>query len=245
VSGPGSGSARVLVIADNENDREELTTVLGSEGYIVMAEALVSDGLQRLREAVADIVLLDMASPKTTFLDVCRQIREISDVPIFLISAEEDELEVLSALEQFATDYITKPIRARELIARIRAVLRRTQDYGSSRSGVSSEEAIPDESVISVGPIEIHLMSRKVLVDGEVVELSRRDFDLLVLLASPAGRLRTREELIDRIWSDRELADTRTLDKHIRRLRTRIEPSPKNPRYLITVHGVGFRLDNR
>jgi two-component system response regulator RegX3 len=234
----------VLVIADNRNDRDELATILGSEGYIVMAEATESLGLQQLREKGADIVLLDMASPKSTCFDLCRRIQEISDVPIFLISAEHDELGVVSTLEHCATDYITKPVRARELIARIRAVLRRTLAYGSSRSGVSSEEATSDESVISVGPIEIHLSSRKALVGGEVVELSRRDFDLLVFLASPPGRLRTREELIDRIWSDRELADTRTLDKHIRHLRTRIEPSPKRPRYVKTVHGVGFRLDN-
>jgi two-component system response regulator RegX3 len=237
-------NARVLVVADNDQDREELATVLGSEGYIVMAVATVPDGLQRLKEAGADIVLLDIASPKNTCFAMCRQIQEVADVPIILISAEHDELVVASTLEQCASDYITKPVRARELIARLRAVLRRTQTDLTGTSVERCDNESPQGSAIVLGRIEIQPASRRLLIDGEPVELSRRDFDLLVFLASPPGRLRTREELIDRIWSDKELADTRTLDKHVARLRTRIEPSPKNPRHLKTVHGVGFRLDN-
>lgn len=244
MTGPGSERARVLVIADNGNDQDELATILGSEGYIVMAEATVAASLDRLRETAADIALLDLASPKNTCFDICRQIRHISGVPIILISAEHDERGVVSTLEHCASDYITKPVRARELIARIRAVLRRTLGDDSSASGVASDEATPDQPVILVGPIEIHWSSRKVFVDRELIELSRRDFDLLVFLASPSGKVRTREELIDRIWADKDLADTRTLDKHVGRLRARIEPHPKRPRYLKTVHGVGFRLDN-
>jgi two-component system response regulator RegX3 len=244
VIGAGSDNARLLVVAHNDRDREELATVLGSEGYAVMAEATIAGGLVRLRETAVDIVLLDLASPKTTCFDVCRQIQAISDVPIILISSEHDEVGVASALEQCATDYITKPIRARELIARIRAVLRRTHPEDSSASGRSHDGVTQDEPTIVVGPIVIHPSARRVVVNGQVKELSRRDFDLLVLLASPPGKMRTRTELIDRIWSDRELSDTRTLDKHIRRLRTRIEPEAKRPRYLVTVHGVGFRLSD-
>jgi two-component system response regulator RegX3 len=244
VTDSAPGNARVLVVADNDQDREGLATVLGSEGYIVMAVATVSDGLQRLKETAADIVLLDIASPKNTCFAMCRQIQEVSDVPIILISAEHDELGVAEMLEQCATDYITKPVRARELIARLRAVLRRTSVDGSSSPDRRFDPKTARGSAIVIGRIEIDPESRRLLVDGAELALSRRDFDLLMVLASPPGRLRTREELIDRIWSDKDLADTRTLDKHIRRLRTRIEPSPKHPRYLKTVHGVGFRLDN-
>jgi len=243
VNGSESGSARVLVVADNDQDREELAAMLGVEGYIVIPVPTVSDGLQRLTDSSPDIVMLDMPSPKTTCFDVCRQIQEVSGVPIILISAEHDEVGVASTLEQCATDYITKPVRARELIARLRAVLRRTTGVESS-SADRFDQRSARRSAIVIGHIEIDPESRRLLVDGAEVALSRRDFDLLVVLASPPGRLRTREDLIDRIWSDKVLNDTSTLDKHIRRLRTRIEANPKHPRYLKTVHGVGFRLDN-
>lgn len=242
MTGSVSGSARVLVVADNEDDLGELATILRGEGYVVMAESTVSIGLRHLRDNVADIVLLDIASPKTTCFDICRQIQEVVDVPIILISAEHDEVGVAATLERCATDYITKPVRARELLARLRAVLRRTSTDSSWNAGTSQKRATSE--AIVVGRIEIHPTSRRLFVDGVSVDLSRRDFDLLVLLASPPGKLRTREELIDRVWTNSELADTRSLDKHIRRLRTRIELNPKKPRHLKTIHGVGFRLDN-
>ena len=244
MTGADSESGRVLVLAENENDLDELAVLLGSEGYAILAATTVPVGLQLLRETGADIVLVDLASPKDSCFEVCRHITAIADIPIILISAEHDEVGVASILEQCASDYVTKPVRARELVARVRAVLRRTLVDSASSTGVTSDEKETAEALVVVGPMQLDPSSRRLVVSGELVAVSRRDFDLLLFLASPPGRLRTREELMDRIWSDRELADTRSLDKSIRRLRAKIEPSPKKPRYLITIHGVGFRLDS-
>jgi len=229
-------------MGDTDIDQEELVATLVGEGFQVVAERTVDAGLRRLKKSPPDIVLLDIASPKNSCFDVCRHIGDIANVPIVVISAEHDQVGVVSTLEECAADYIIKPVRPRVLVARLRALMRRTYVDSPSRVNPAPVESDLGEPTIVVGPIEIDTLSRRVFVDGQAIELSRREFDLLVLLASPPGRVRTREELIDRIWAGVELSDTRPLDKQIRSLRAKLEPGFDRSRHLVTVHGVGFRL---
>jgi two-component system response regulator RegX3 len=235
--------AAALIIADDDGERESLVVALEEEGFAVTAHA-PTDNLNYLEDALPDIVLLEGGTSPDSELDICRGIQKMANVPVVVMSANSDETQVVLALELGAADYITKPVRRREIVARLRAVLRRTGRQGMELSKSQSHESPRTTKPLIVGPVEIQLEARRVLVNGEPVELSRRDFDLLVILASPPGKVRTREELFDRVWPDSELADMRTLDKHIRRLRKRIEPGSDQPRYLVTVHGIGFRLDD-
>jgi two-component system response regulator RegX3 len=240
----GFTSARILVMADTDVDQEELVATLVGEGFQVVAERTLDAGLRRLKKSPPDVVLLDIALPKNSCFDICRHIGKITDAPIVVISAEHDQVGVVSTLEHCAADYITKPVRSRELIARLRALLRRTHVESTSSIGPAAFETDFGEPATWVGPIEIDTMSRRVFVHGKAIELSRREFDLLELLASPPGKVRTREEMIDRIWAGVELSDTRPLDKYIRSLRAKLEPRSDRSRYLVTVHGVGFRFSN-
>ena len=223
---PQSG---IVIIADNNAERESLVVALEQEGFAVTAHA-PTDNLDYLEDALPDIVLLEDGTSPDSELDIFREIQKMANVPVVVMSANSDETQVVLALELGAADYITKPMRRREVVARLRAVLRRT-----GRQGMEQAKAQPHESPRT---------TKRLLVNGEPVELSRRDFDLLVILASPPGKVRTREELFDRVWPDSQLADMRTLDKHIRRLRAKIEPGSDQPHYLVTVHGIGFRLDD-
>jgi two-component system response regulator RegX3 len=194
-----------------------------------------------------------MLLPDTTGIEVCRRMRELAPVPVVIVSAAVGEADIVLALELGAADYITKPYHLRELVARIQAVLRR---LAPTPELVAREPAPPtfasyatgwvadhDPDVVVAGPVLLDRARRTVEVDGYLVHLSRREFDLLDLLLSPPGQVRTRDELIDRLWSDRHLADSRTIDTHVLRLRSKIEPNPGDPRYLVTVRGVGFRFD--
>lgn len=239
---PLSPQYKVLLIAHDDAEREALGATLRTEGFMVDVQS-PTDDLNNLHERIPDIVLLGVRSSKSAELDVCREIQRVAKVPVVVVSADRDETQVVLALELGAADYIAEPLRRREVVARLRAVLRRTGRQSIESFGAGMDP-VPDDSLIIVGPVEIQLEARRVLVDGEEIELSRRDFDLLVVLASPPGKLRTREELVDRIWPESQLADTRALDKHIRRLRAKIEPISDQPRYLVTVHGVGFRFDD-
>lgn len=241
-AGGQPGDFRILVVEDEESYREALYIGFTKEGYQV---ELAADGAAGLRSFMADppdLVLLDLMLPGVDGIEICRRIRSVSNVPVIMVTALDTEVDVVLGLELGAVDYVTKPFRMRELLARVKAVLRRISppDWASPPAE-SRAPAVADEVV--AGPVTMNFTRREVLHDGKVVNLSRREFELLALLLSPPGQLRTRDELIDRLWSGQNLTDTRTLDTHIRRLRLKLEDDPADPEYLVTVRGVGFRFD--
>jgi two-component system response regulator RegX3 len=177
-----------------------------------------------------DLVLLDVMLPDGSGIDYCREIYDSSRVPVIMVSARSSEVDIVLGLEIGAADYVTKPYRLRELVARMRAVLRRPI-------------TIDDEETITFGDVRIDVVRRTVTKRGQEVELSRKEFDLLALFASRLGQVVTREVCLDTLWWGLELTDTRTLDTHVKRLRQKIESDPANPRHLLTIRGVGFRLD--
>jgi two-component system response regulator RegX3 len=182
-----------------------------------------------------DIVLLDLMLPKMSGLDVCRAIRNLSDVPIIVVSAKGEEVDAVLMLEIGADDYVTKPYRLRELVARMRAVLRR---HETSNTPTSASMA-----VFEVNPVRLEIDTRRCFVRGEEIKLRKKEFALLTLLLENVGRVMTREVLIDRIWGSDYVGDTKTLDVHIKRLRTLVEESPKEPVVITTVRGVGYRYE--
>lgn len=240
------GPARLLVVDDEESYRTALEVGLRAEGYQVRVAADARSGLAEFERWPAQLVVLDMLLPDLPGLEVCRRFSGIG-VPVIVVSARSAEVDVVAGLEVGAADYLAKPFHLRELVARIEAVLRRSWSRqaapppGGAPGGSADHPGIPE--VVRVGPIEIDLARREARLEGAPVALTRRELELLELLASPPGRLRTREELLARLWADQELADDRTLDAHMRRLRHKLEPDPARPRYLQTVRGVGFRLD--
>ncbi len=230
------------MVEDEESYQEALMAGLSREGFDVELASDGVDALARFADHPPDLVLLDLLLPRISGIDVFRQMRAIAPVPIIIVSALSTETDIVLGLELGAEDYIAKPYRLRELVARIRSVLRRV----SPPREIAIREAESDQAparAVTVGPFRLDLARRVVTAHGQQVHLSRREFDLLALLLSPPGRVRTRDELIDRLWSGRDLADTRTLDTHIRRLRVKLEFDPTTPRYLLTVRGVGFRFD--
>ena len=237
------GSPSILVVDDEESYQEALVAGLSREGYRVEAVSNGPDALRRFGEQPPDLVLLDLMLPGMPGIEVCRRMREIAPTPIIVVSALDAEADIVLGLELGAEDYITKPFRLRELVARIRSVLRRVAKPHDDARGkdVRAEEPRPD--AVLAGPCHLDFSRRVLRVNGVPVHLSRREFELLALLLSPPGRVRMREELLDRIWSGRQLSDTRTLDTHVRRLRVKLEADPANPRYLLTVRGVGFRFE--
>lgn len=235
------GPVRVLVVEDEVSYRDALMSGLTNEGYAV---ELAEDGAEGLRKFTADppdIVLLDVLLPGMNGTEVCRRMREVAPVPVIMVSALDSEVDVVLGLEIGAADDVTKPYHLRELTARIQAVLRRVAPPFIATATPDPRRDQPD--LIVAGPVRMDFGRREVTAAARRVHLSRREFDLLALLLSPPNQVRTREELIDRLWSGRDLADTRTLDTHVRRLRVKLEEDPANPRYLVTVRGVGFRFD--
>jgi two-component system response regulator RegX3 len=234
---------RILVVEDEESYREALQAGLRKEGFAV---ELAADGLDGLRQFTAhppDLVLLDVLLPGLSGTEVCRRMRETAPVPVIMVSALDAEVDIVLGLELGAADYVTKPYRLRELVARIQAVLRRVQPPPVSVPRRPAPDPVPTVEIIEAGPVRVDFARREVRAGGRTVHLSRREFDLLSLLLSPPGQVRTRDELIDRLWSGRDLTDTRTLDTHIRRLRVKLERDPADPQFLVTVRGVGFRFD--
>jgi two-component system, OmpR family, response regulator RegX3 len=237
---------RVLVVEDEESYREALSSGLGREGFDVQVAA---DGIEALRlftEQAPDIVLLDILLPGMRGIEVCRRMRELSAVPIVMVSAVDAELDVVLGFELGASGYVTKPFRLRELVARMHAILRRAAraDAAPPDSGAPSpEDGESTRPAATFGSVTVDFVRREVTVDGVRTHLSRREFDLLAVLLSPPRWVRTRDELIDLLWPDRYLSDSRTLDTHIHRLRAKLEPDPADPHYIVTVRGVGFRID--
>ena len=227
------GNPVILVVDDEASYREALSLGLGAEGFEVVLAADAGEALRAFAERSVDLVLLDVMLPDRSGLEVCREIKASSSVPVVMVSARSEELDVVVGLELGAADYVAKPYRLRELTARIRAVLR--------RAAVETEQ--PDEDrMLVVGPVALDPDRREVHVDGEGVELSRKEFDLLALLMDRSPMVVTRETCLDTLWWGQDLLDSRTLDAHVKRLRRKIEADPAEPRNLITVRGVGFRF---
>lgn len=234
---------RILVVEDEESYREALQSALTREGFAVELAADGSEGLRLFSADAPDLVLLDVMMPGMPGTEVCRRMSQMASVPIIMVTALDAEVDVVLGFELGAADYVTKPFRLRELVARIQAVLRRAAPPQSLGPPSASLSPMPVPDVVVAGPVTADLARREVLHQGNLVHLSRREFDLLAVLLSPPGQVRTRDELIDRLWSGLDLADTRTLDTHVRRLRVKLERDPADPEYLVTVRGVGFRFD--
>jgi two-component system response regulator RegX3 len=223
----------VLVVDDEESYRQALASGLSQEGFAVECAADGHEALRLFHRIHPDLVLVDVMLPDQSGVELCQRMRALAPVPIIMVTAKDSEVDIVLGLELGASDYVAKPFRLRELVARMRAVLRR---------GVASTSVANDE-VLHAGPVRLDNGRREVTVDGNLVELSRKEFDLLALLMSHAGQVVTRDRCIDRLWWDQDLADTRTLDTHMKRLRRKIERDPANPRHLVTVRGVGFRFE--
>lgn len=247
---PISDSVRVLLVEDEESYRQALTSGLTREGFVVDVAADGPEGLRRFVDNPPDIVLLDLLLPGMHGTEICRRMRELSAVPIVMVSAVGSELDVVLGLELGAAGYVTKPFRLRELVARMQAILRRVSPpevpdlpSGPDAGSPGAEPVDRPAAEVAFGGAIVDFERREVTLDGESVHLSRREFDLLAVLLTPVRRVRTREELIDLLWPQRFLSDSRTLDTHIHRLRAKLEPDPSEPRHIVTVRGVGFRLD--
>jgi two-component system, OmpR family, response regulator RegX3 len=224
--------SRVLVVEDEESFSDALSYVLRREGFDAVVAGTGPDALAEFDRGGADIVLLDLMLPGLSGTEVCRQLRTRSSVPIIMLTAKDAEIDKVVGLELGADDYVTKPYSARELVARIRAVLRRR-----------GEAEAAAEPVLAAGPVRMDVERHVVAVGGEQVALPLKEFDLLELLMRNAGRVLTRLQLIDRVWGSDYVGDTKTLDVHVKRLRAKIEPDPANPRYLLTVRGLGYKLE--
>ena len=223
---------RILIVEDEKSLSEPLAYLLGREGY---EPTVVDDGLAAVAEFDkngTDLVLLDLMLPGLSGTEVCREIRNRSQVPIIMLTAKDSEVDTVVGLELGADDYVTKPYKTRELLARIRAVMRR-------RNEVEDDH----ESVLEAGTVRMDVERHTVQVSGTVVPMPLKEFELLELLLRNAGRVLTRGQLIDRVWGADYFGDTKTLDVHIKRIRSRIEATPSEPTMLVTVRGLGYRFE--
>ena len=222
---------RVLVVEDEESYSDALAYMLRKEGFEVGLAATGPDALIEFDRAGADIVLLDLMLPGLPGTEVCRRIRQTSNVPVIMVSAKDDEVDKVVGLELGADDYITKPYSPRELVARIRAVLRR---------GTEPDLA---PQTLEVGLVRMDVERHTVTVDGADVRLPLKEFELLEMFLRNPGRVLTRGQLIDRVWGSDYVGDTKTLDVHVKRLRSKLEADPAEPKLLTTVRGLGYKLD--
>jgi two-component system, OmpR family, response regulator RegX3 len=225
---------RVLVVEDEESFSDALSYMLRREGFDAVVAASGQEALAEFDRSGADIVLLDLMLPGLPGTEVCRSLRTRSNVPIIMLTAKDSEIDKVVGLELGADDYVTKPYSARELVARIRAVLRRRGDAAETPSA---------DGVLEAGRVRMDVERHVVAVDGEPVPLPLKEFDLLEYLLRNAGRVLTRGQLIDRVWGADYVGDTKTLDVHVKRLRAKLEPDPANPTYLLTVRGLGYKLE--
>lgn len=233
---------RILVVEDEESYRDPLTYQLEREGFDVRAVATGPDALVAYDDEGADLVLLDLMLPGMSGTEVCRELRLRGDVPVIMLTAKDSEIDKVVGLELGADDYVTKPYSFRELLARVRAVLRRRGDRVDAGPGRAAVDDDPLEDVLEAGPVRMDVERHTVAVDGTPVTLPLKEFELLELLLRNAGRVLTRGQLIDRVWGADYVGDTKTLDVHVKRVRAKIEPDPGNPRHLVTVRGLGYRF---
>lgn len=225
--------ARILVVEDEETLAEAISFLLGKEGFDVAVAATGPAAIENFEKSGADLILLDLMLPGLSGTEVCRQIRTKSSVPIIMLTAKDSEIDKVVGLELGADDYVTKPYSSRELIARIRAVLRRGELQDTDIDGTTLE----------VGPVRMDTDRHIISVNGEVVAIPLKEFELLEFLMRNAGRVLTRVQLIDRVWGSDYVGDTKTLDVHIKRLRAKIEKDPANPEFIQTVRGMGYKME--
>jgi two-component system response regulator RegX3 len=227
-------TVNVLLVEDEDSFVEALSVGLAHEGFEVTVARDGAEALDLFEASNPDLILLDLMLPKLSGIDVCRQIRSYSSVPIIMVTAKGEEIDAVVALEVGADDYVIKPYRLRELVARMRAVLRRAP---------GDDAVLPDDALTELGGLRLEPETRRAYVRGEEVHLRRKEFELLRLLIENAGRVLTRDVLIDRVWGSDYVGDTKTLDVHIKRLRTQVEEDPKAPVLITTIRGVGYRFD--
>ncbi|MGH3516104.1 MAG: response regulator transcription factor [Haloechinothrix sp.] len=226
---------RVLIVEDEESFADPLAFLLRKEGFTAAVATTGQQALEEFDRNGADIVLLDLMLPGMSGTDVCKQLRQRAAVPVIMVTARDSEIDKVVGLELGADDYVTKPYSARELIARVRAVLRRGGEAGG-------DELAPP--VLAAGPVRMDVERHVVTVDGKEVSLPLKEFDLLEYLLRNVGRVLTRGQLIDRVWGADYVGDTKTLDVHVKRLRSKIEPDPGSPRHLVTVRGLGYKFES-
>jgi two-component system response regulator RegX3 len=223
---------RILVVEDEESFSDPLSYLLRKEGYEVSVAETGLMALEDFDRAGADLVLLDLMLPGLSGVDVCRALRHRSSVPVIMLTAKDSEIDKVVGLEIGADDYVTKPYSSRELLARIKAVLRRGQE---------PEELMP--ATLESGPVRMDVERHVVSVNGEHTPLPLKEFELLEMLLRNCGRVLTRAQLIDRVWGSDYVGDTKTLDVHVKRLRSKVEPDPANPQFIVTVRGLGYKFE--
>lgn len=224
---------KILVVEDEASFSDALSYVLGKEGFEVTVADTGDGAITAFDKGGADLVLLDLMLPGLSGTEVCKQLRSRSDVPIIMLTAKDTEVDKVVGLELGADDYVTKPYSKAELIARIRAVLRRQGDVTNTAEGV-----------ITAGPVRIDVERHQVNINDQVVSLPLKEFELLEFLVRNSGRVLTRSQLIDRVWGSDYFGDTKTLDVHVKRLRAKIEKDPANPIYIQTIRGLGYKFEN-
>ena len=224
--------SRILIVEDEVSFSDPLSYLLKKEGYDVAVAETGPDGLAEFDKNGADLVLLDLMLPGLSGVDVCRALRQRSSVPVIMLTAKDSEIDKVVGLEIGADDYVTKPYSSRELLARVKAVLRRLAE---------PEDLLP--STIEAGPVRMDIERHTVTVDGIPTALPLKEFELLEMLLRNAGRVLTRMQLIDRVWGSDYVGDTKTLDVHIKRLRAKIEPDPARPVHIVTVRGLGYKFE--
>ena len=223
---------KILVVEDEASFSDALAYLLGREGFDVSVADTGNGAIEEFDRHGADLILLDLMLPGLPGTEVCRQIRTLSNVPVIMLTAKDTEVDKVVGLELGADDYVTKPYSTRELVARIRAVLRRQGDEDMSADGL-----------LSAGPVRIDIERHLVTVNGQAQALPLKEFELLGFLVRNSGRVLTRSQLIDRVWGSDYFGDTKTLDVHIKRLRAKIESDPGNPVYIQTVRGLGYKFE--
>ncbi|MDT7576209.1 MAG: two-component system, OmpR family, response regulator RegX3 [Pseudonocardiales bacterium] len=226
---------RVLIVEDEESFADPLAFLLRKEGFTTAVAATGQTALEEFDRNGADIVLLDVMLPGMSGTDVCKALRTRSAVPVIMVTARDSEIDKVVGLELGADDYVTKPYSARELIARVRAVLRRGGEAGAEADGVPG--------VLEAGPVRMDVERHVVSVNGQGVALPLKEFDLLEYLLRNVGRVLTRGQLIDRVWGADYVGDTKTLDVHVKRLRAKVEADPGAPKHLVTVRGLGYKFE--
>jgi two-component system response regulator RegX3 len=224
---------RILVVEDEESFSDPLSYLLRKEGYEVAVAETGPAALEDFDRSGADLVLLDLMLPGLSGVDVCRALRHRSSVPVIMLTAKDSEIDKVVGLEIGADDYVTKPYSSRELLARIKAVLRRGQE---------PEELLP--ATLESGPVRMDVERHVVTVNGKHTSLPLKEFELLEMLLRNTGRVLTRAQLIDRVWGSDYVGDTKTLDVHVKRLRSKVEPEPANPHFIVTVRGLGYKFES-
>lgn len=225
---------KILIVEDEESVLDPLELLLSKEGFSIVTARDGKEALEKFAQTSPDLILLDLMLPEISGTEVCRQIRIKSSVPIIMLTAKDTEVDKVVGLELGADDYIVKPYSKAELVARIKAVLRRQ----------NSETQVDDLGVISAGPVNIDIDRHLVTINGASISMPLKEFELLEFLVRNSGRVLTRAQLIDRVWGSDYFGDTKTLDVHVKRLRAKIESDPANPVYIQTIRGLGYKFEN-